>query len=130
MEFYRKSSGNKRVSLTATGLSLHGGTVELLKSKWDGPVEYVLVGFDEATNSIGIQPAHEDQKDDAFSVGKRMRNNDYVLIQSKGLVDFLEDRIPSFRDMTSNGQDRMVLEGQWDDEKWAFVASLDQDTSE
>jgi hypothetical protein len=85
-EWYSPTTGAPIVSLAEYGITFNIGAIEIM-----GKPKYVMLGYDEEENLIGVKPCDEN-KENKIEFYKKLRNN-YIRIANKDFIRFLKSRI-------------------------------------
>lgn len=85
-EWYSPTTGAPIVSLAEYGITFNIGAIEIM-----GKPEYVMLGYDEDENLIGVKPCDKNIEN-RIEFYKKLRNN-YIRIANKDFIRFLKSRI-------------------------------------
>jgi len=85
-EWYSPTTGAPIVSLAEYGITFNIGSIEIM-----GKPEYVMLGYDEEENLIGVKPCDEN-KENRMEFYKKFRNK-YIRLANKDFIRFLKSRI-------------------------------------
>jgi hypothetical protein len=85
-EWYSPTTGAPIVSLADYGITFNIGAIEIMCKP-----EYVMLGYDEEENLIGVKPCDKNIEN-RIEFYKKLRNN-YIRIANKDFIRFLKSRI-------------------------------------
>jgi len=85
-EWYSPTTGAPIVSLADYGITFNIGAIEIM-----GKPEYIMLGYDEDENLIGVKPCDKNTEN-RIEFYKKLRNN-YIRIANKDFIRFLKSRI-------------------------------------
>ena len=85
-EWYSPTTGAPIVSLAEYGITFNIGAIEIM-----GKPDYVMLGYDEEENLIGVKPCDENEEN-KIEFYKKIRNK-YIRLANKDFIRFLKSII-------------------------------------
>jgi len=85
-KWYSPTTGAPIVSLAEYGITFNIGAIEIM-----GKPDYVMLGYDEEENLIGVKPCNENEKN-RIEFYKKIRNK-YIRLANKDFIRFLKSNI-------------------------------------
>lgn len=125
-KFYRKSKGDTKITVSERGVSLHSGAVNMIYDNFGEP-EYLLIGYEQETDSLLVKPVGKEDERDAFKVSGRVEKDKYLTVNSKSLSRFLEREIEGFDELIESGDSSTITGyGKWNDADRCIDAKIDR----
>lgn len=85
-KWYSPTTGAPIVSLAEYGITFNIGAIEIM-----GKPDYVMLGYDEEENLIGVKPCNKNEEN-RIEFYKKIRNK-YIRLANKDFIRFLKSNI-------------------------------------
>ena len=115
-DFAYLKNGSPIVTLSAFGIALNKGAIELL-----GVPDQVIIGYDQEQHAIGIRARGDDIRSPYYDFASRVKN-DWIRIGAKDFMKYLS-RVSQIDFLTKSKQ----FLAEYDEESQTLVVVVDED---